>query len=835
MFYTNVIFKDNKIFFKGYEENGSQIIGSRSYSPYVFEETSEETDFKTLFNQNQNVKKKYFESTDQLGEFISSRRNRAHGIGFSEHTVDRNDFAYQFITETFRKEVEYDQNKIKILFIDIETESDEFPKVDNPKQKILAITASIRVGSSRTYTTFGLNQYDNFSDAHPDKKYVYCESEQNLLKHFFDFVHEEKPDIFSGYNSNAFDWAYIISRTENVYKKDWLKKLSPFGLSPRKIQKANKFLGGAKITTYQIYGVGMIDWMEAYRKFTYVTRESYSLNNISHIELEEKKLDYSEYKSLHDLYKNNWKKFIDYNIKDTVLLDKLEDKLKLLELIIRVAYIAKVNYEDVFSPVRVWDVMIYNYLYDNGIAIPRRQFAEKDRSNVGGRVKDPKIGFVESTVTFDATSLYPCVMLSLNISPETFVGKIDVNEIDILEKKFDNTFIKEKNYTIASNGALFNRSQRGLIVDLIQKLFDERSSYKNLMFKLENEEGDVNLIKKYNVFQEAIKILMNSLYGSMCNEYFRYNNIDIAEAITQTGQTVVQTAEFALNKYVNEIVGSDNVDYTVFSDTDSCAIELKEIINKYKIPDQNINTFIDKVSKERFDPLLQKVFEEFSDYVNFYQNKIHFKREMIVKRGFIVAKKKYAMNVLSKEKVVYQEPKLIVKGLEIVRSSTPEIVRGYLKEVVKVILESNEEDTQKFIKKFKEIFYNEDITNISFPRGITDITKFLYVNGVLQSGTPIHVRAALNYNSLIEAKKLQDKYELIKDGDKIKFVYLKLPNPSKQNILGFKDYLPEEFNYLKEYIDYDTQFEKTFLSPLESIFNAINWEIEKKVTFEDFF
>lgn len=835
MFYSNVLFKDNKIFFKGYNEDGSHIVGSRSYSPYIFEESNNsESGFDAFLKPYQKLEKKYFNTIEELGGYISSSKNKCHGIGFSEHSVDRNDFAYQFITETFRKEVEYDQSKIKILFIDIETESDEFPKVDNPKQKILAITASIRLGLTRTYTTFGLEKYDDFSVNHPDKNYVYCETEEKLLKYFFDFVKEESPDIFSGYNSNAFDWAYIISRTETFYKKDWLKKLSPFGLAPRKIQKASKFMGGAKITTYQIYGVSMIDWMEAYRKFTFVTRESYSLNNISHIELGEKKLDYSEYKNLHDLYKNNWEKFIDYNINDTILLDKLEDKLKLLELIIRVAYISKVNYEDVFSPVKVWDVMIYNYLFDNGIAIPRRSFSQKDRTNVGGRVKDPKIGFVDCVVTFDATSLYPSVMLSLNISPETYVGKINISEFDIINKNFDNSFLKEKNYALGTNGALFDRNKKGMIVDLIQKLFDERSLYKDMMFKLENEGGDVNLIKKYNVFQEAIKILMNSLYGSMCNEYFRYNNIDIAEAITQTGQTVVQTAENALNKYVNDILGSDKIDYTVFSDTDSCAIELKDIINKYNITDSNLNTFLDKVSRERFDPLLKTVFEEFSDYLNFYQNKIHFKREMIVKKGFIVAKKKYAMNVLSKEKVIYDEPKLIVKGLEIVRSSTPEIVRGYLKEVVKVILDSNEEETQKFIKGFKEKFYNDEISNVSFPRGVSELSKFVF-DGLHQKGTPIHVRSSLNYNSLIASKKLNDKYEYIKDGDKIKFVYLKLPNPTKQNVIAFKDYFPEDFDYLKDYIDYDTQFEKSFLKPLESIFTAINWKVEKKATFEDFF
>lgn len=834
MFYTNSLFKDNKIYFKGYENDGSPIVGSRSYSPYVFIETDEETDFKAFYNSRQNLEKKFFETTDELKEYTSNSRNSSHGIGFSKNDVDRNDFAYQFITETFREDIDYHQEIIKILFIDIETESDEFPKVDNPTQKILAITASIRNGSKSVYTTFGIQPYDNFSENHPDKTYVYCESEKDMLKNFFEFVKEESPDIYSGYNSNAFDWAYIIARTQEKYNKEWLKKLSPFNLSPRKYQKASKFMGGSKITCFQIYGVAMIDWMEAYRKFTYVTRESYSLNNISHIELDEKKLDYSEYKNLHDLYKNNWKKFCDYNIHDVVLLDKLEDKLKLLELIIRVAYISKVNFEDVFSPVKVWDIMIYNYLFDSGIAAPMRVVTSKDRTNIGGRVKDPKIGFCESVVTFDATSLYPSVMLSLNISPETFLGKVEFNEKDILNKKFNNSHIKEKYYCIASNGALFDKTRKGIIVDLIQKLFDERTSFKELMFKLENENGDSNLIKKYNVFQEAIKILMNSLYGSMCNEYFRYYNLDIAEAITQTGQTIVQTAELSINKYVNKILETSDIDYTVFSDTDSCAIEMKDIIKKYNVPDNNINNFLDKVSKERIDPLLKDVFDEFADYLNFFQNKIYFKREMIVKKGFVVAKKKYAMNVLSKEKIIYDNPKLIVKGLEIVRSSTPEIVREYLKDVVKMVLETDEIETQKFIKGFKEKFFASDVVDVSFPRGVSDLGKFVFRDAFIK-GTPIHVRASLNYNSLIDSKKLQEKYEYIKNGDKIKFLYLKLPNPTKQNVIAFKDYFPEELDYLKEYIDYETQFQKTFVSPLESIFESIGWEVEKKMTFADFF
>ncbi len=261
---------------------------------------------------------------------------------------------------------------------------------------------------------------------------------------------------------------------------------------------------------------------------------------------------------------------------------------------------------------------------------------------------------------------------------------------------------------------------------------------------------------------------------------------------------------------------------------------MKDIIKKYNVPDNNINNFLDKVSKERIDPLLKDVFDEFADYLNFFQNKIYFKREMIVKKGFVVAKKKYAMNVLSKEKIIYDNPKLIVKGLEIVRSSTPEIVREYLKDVVKMVLETDEIETQKFIKGFKEKFFASDVVDVSFPRGVSDLGKFVFRDAFIK-GTPIHVRASLNYNSLIDSKKLQEKYEYIKNGDKIKFLYLKLPNPTKQNVIAFKDYFPEELDYLKEYIDYETQFQKTFVSPLESIFESIGWEVEKKMTFADFF
>lgn len=834
-FYTNVIFKahENKLYYTGVENN-ERIVWSRDYAPYVFSETTEPTEFKAFYNNNISLKKEEFPTVSALKDFISRNKNTIHGIGVTTSDTDNRDFPYQFISDNFKGDVSYDQDEIKILNIDIETTSEKFPVIENPLEEIIAITCSVAYKGKLEYTTFGIEDYPNFEEDHKGKKYIHCGDEETLLKKFIAYFHKEQPNIVTGYNVNYFDIPYIISRIENVYNPDWANKLSPFGHKPIKMKVRSLHKTSEKVVKYDIPGVSVLDWLELYKKFTYITRDSYTLNNVSHIELDEKKLDYSEYKNLHTLYKNNWKLFISYNIKDVELVNKLEAKLKLIELAIRVAYVAKVNFGDVFSPVRLWDIMIYNYLLEKNIIIPIRRHIDKDRQNIGGRVKDPRIGFCEYLVSFDATSLYPSTMLSLNISPETFITKIDINEDDVLYKKVNPTELIKKDIILASNGALFDKSRKGILVDLIQNRFDERTSYKEMMFNLENEGGDPNLIKKYNVFQEAIKILMNSLYGCMCNEYFRYFNLDIAEAITVTGQTIVQTAEIALNDYINMILETKDVDYTVFSDTDSCAVELKGLMEKYNIPEERANEFLDKVAKEKFDPLLNKVFDDFSKLLNFYQNKIFFKREMIVRKGLIVAKKKYVMNVLSKEKVIYTPPKLTVKGLEIVRSSTPEIVRGYLKDTVKTVLNTNETETQDYIKGFKDRFYDSPIEDISFPRGVSDVEKYLF-NGGFKEGCPIHVRAAITYNIMIISLGLQNKYELIKDGDKIKFVYLLLPNPTKQNVIGFKDFLPEELGFLTDYIDYYTQFQKSYLNPVSSIFEAIGWQVDKKNTFDEFF
>lgn len=838
MFYTNVLFKNNRIYFKGYQDDSTPIIGNREYNPYIFVDADGQDDvsyYRAFYNSNQKLIKKHFDTVEDVEKFLMTYKSEPHGIGITKSDVKKNDFAFQFISETFKTEVSYQEEFIKIMYTDIETRSDRgFPVVDEPTQEILMITSVTTYKGENKYVTFGLKEYTEFEKYHPNKFYIYCKDEGDMLLNYVKHVQKESPDILSGYNSNSFDYAYLISRIEFAFNKEWTKKLSPFGLSPRKIQKKNKFAGGNTNTEYEIYGVSQLDMLELYRKYTFVTRESYSLNNIANIELGEKKLDYSEFKDLQDLYEKDWERFLAYNIVDCELLVKLENKLKLIELVIGVAYLAKVNFSDVLSPVKTWDIYIYNHLLKNGVAVPIMKHTEKDRQNIGGYVKEPRVGFCEYVVTLDASSMYPSTIMSLNISPETFVGMVSVNDNDILHGKTPTSQLKKENYILAANGALFDKSRKGIIVDLIQKMFDDRGKYKEEMFRLENENGDENLIKKYDVKQSVYKVLMNSFYGALSNSYFRYFNLATAEAVTVTSRVLVQTAERTLNQYINEILKTSDIDYTVFSDTDSCAVELKELVNKFQISDDKVNVFLDRVCKEKFDPLLKKEFEKLADYLNFFQNKIYFKREMIVRKGFVVAKKKYAMNVLSKEKIVYDNPKLIVKGLEIVRSSTPEIVRGYLKDIVKMILETDEQETQKFIKGFKEQFFASDIVDISFPRGVSELGKFVFRDAFVK-GTPIHVRASLNYNSLIDSKKLHEKYEYIKNGDKIKFLYLKLPNPTKQNVIAFKDYFPEEFDYLKEYIDYETQFQKTFVSPLESIFESIGWEVEKKMSFADFF
>jgi DNA polymerase elongation subunit (family B) len=343
----------------------------------------------------------------------------------------------------------------------------------------------------------------------------------------------------------------------------------------------------------------------------------------------------------------------------------------------------------------------------------------------------------------------------------------------------------------------------------------------------------------YEAMQLALKIALNSLYGAQANQHFRYYSTDIAEGITLTGQLTIQYISNAINEFMNSKLGTVGVDYVIANDTDSAYIRLDELVERIvpkDTPTQKVVDFIDKFASVALEPMLSKKFSELADYVNALENKMHMKREAIADRGIWRAKKNYILQVYDNEGIRYNEPKLKTVGIETARSSTPEIVRNALEKSLTILLNGTEEEIQKFVKEFKEVFMNSSIEEIAFPRGVSDIDKWVDLSGreKWKTGAPIHVKASIVYNDKLRTSGLHKRYPLIKNGDKIKFVYLKTPNPVRNNAIAFTDFLPPEFQ-LDSYVDRELQFEKTFLEPLRSFTEIMGWHTEKINTITGFF
>jgi DNA polymerase elongation subunit (family B) len=343
-------------------------------------------------------------------------------------------------------------------------------------------------------------------------------------------------------------------------------------------------------------------------------------------------------------------------------------------------------------------------------------------------------------------------------------------------------------------------------------------------------------IAKYNNFQMARKIQLNSLYGAMANAYFRFFDTRIAEGITLSGQVIIRETAKALDEYMNKVCRTEDKVYSFYSDTDSCYITMKGLVDKFFAgkDKEKLVDILDKVGTEQIEPCISHAMDKLVDYTNAYEKKIFFKREAIADKSIWVAKKRYAMNVYDNEGTRYQTPQLKVMGLEIVRSSTPAPVRASLKEAVKLTLTADEKTLQKFIEKTKNDFKDLPPEEIAFPRGCNNMGKYHSDEFIYDKKCPIHVRGSLLYNFYLKKNKLTSKYELIQEGDKIKFLYLKEPNTIRENCISFNSAIPQEFD-LHRYVDYDLMFQKAFLDPMDTIVKAIDWEIEEKNTLEDLF
>jgi len=846
-FYTNVRQYGKNILYRGVE-NGKKVARRVEYRPTLFVPSKKKSKYKTLDN--------HYVEPIKPGTINDAREFLQRYEGVETFPIyGNNRYEYTFIADQNSDEVLWDQKYITIAYLDIEVSSaNGFPEPREATEEVTAITILI----DGKFDTFGCGDY---APHRPDVTYHKCKDEIDLLRKFIAHWSMNYPDIVTGWNVKFFDMTYLVNRMIRVLDEGEHNKLSPW----KKLRAKETTIKDREQQSYEIYGVAILDYQDLYKKYSKnPSQESYKLGFITSVELDgETKTDIDDYDNLHHLYTTNYQLYVEYNIRDTELVWKLEtdgkDCNRLIELALTLAYDNKCNYEDVYQQVRMWDAIIFNKLKKKNIVLPLMKQGKKDSQYAGAYVKPPKPGMYDWVVSFDLDGLYPHLIMQYNLSPETLIKSADYTDEmralrptlsvnALLNKELNLDYLAGRKITCTSNQQFFDTSKRGFLAEIMDEMYQGRVIYKKKALeakkKLEAAKEDPNQyaylqreVARYNNLQMAKKVSLNSAYGAIGNQYFRFYDIRIAEAITLGGQLSYKWIEQYINAYLNKLVGSEGVDYVIAGDTDSMYLHMDAVVKKFiKNTDDKAKVIdiLDKICEDKIQPYIAKTYQELADYTHAYEQKMHMKRESLCDRAIWTAKKRYVLNVYDEEGVKYAEPKVKTVGLETNRSTTPAIVRKKMRECLKIILNENNTAAIKFIDQFRDDFKNYSVADISSPSGVNGITKNTDEVTMFKSGTSIHCKGAILYNHILKEKGLTKKYPLIQDGEKIKYVLLKQPNPYRNNTIAFLNRLPPEFE-LDEYLDYNAQFERTFIDPMRGLLSCIGWEVEKRSTLESFF
>lgn len=829
-FYTTFAVHRNKILARGYL-NGKRYRQEVKYTPTLYISDAQ-GEFQTL--QGKPLKPIQFDSIWDAREFS---KDHPDVYGYTR-------WDYVWVAESFPEDIQFDQSLISIGVLDIETEiSGDIENTINGQVPITAITYRI----NNEYLVFGLGEYTVTRD---DVRYFRCEDEKELLFRFLMTWSSEDycPDIITGWNIEGFDIPVIVNRARTILGDVEAARFSPWRLFRKKQIES---YGKLREVEYPV-GIEVLDWMHLYKKLAVGpgvvdTPDDYKLNTVAHNELKQKKLDFSEYSNLMDLWSKDHQKFIDYNIIDVELVWKLEQRRELIKQVINSAYEARCNYEDILGTVRPWECIIHHYLLQRKIIMPPRTNAVK-KELVGGYVKDPDPGMYEWVVSLDLNSLYPMLQIQYNISPETRVGH--VGRSFTIEEILDGAYnqyadkLKEHDLTITANGYLYKRA-KGFIPDILQGMYDERVLAKKRMLEAEkkyvetkDEKWSVEQARNKNV-QMVKKVFLNGGYGALTNAFFILFDHPNAEAITTSGQLSVKWIERRLNAYMNKIMHTTGVDYVIGMDTDSVYLHLGEFVKKFCVgmtTAEIVETIDNFTTAERRNEKgeivkhrgpIAKIIEEgykvLGDYMNAAAYKMEMKRESIIQKAIWVGKKNYILSIWDKEGVLYKEPKLEMKGVQAIKASTPSGCRQKLQDAIKLIMAdgTTEQDVVKFVDGFYNEFAKMPLDEIAFPRSINGMDQYTDSLGIYKKGTPIQVRGALLHNDLLERYNF-NKYPKIFNGDKARYVYLRMPNVVRENVISFPGPLPAELK-IEELVDRDKQFDKGFIKPLEKVLNAIGW------------
>ena len=827
-FYTNVLQWGNQLFVRGVE-NGQRVKKKVRYEPTLFDVVPQETGYKTL--DGKNVLPHPFDSISEAKDWYDSHKKQNLVYGNTQYN-------YCYIGDEYPGDVPWDKDQICIVTIDIEVECENgFPDPKLAEEPMLSIT--MKNHQNKKIMVWGLHEFQNYRD---DVTYIQCKDEASLLLKFLDVWRVIEPDIITGWNTEFFDIPYLCNRIRKVFDDDMVKKLSPWG----RVHDREVYQMGRKHQAYTIYGVSALDFFDLYRKFTYTTQERYTLDHIAFVELGERK-EGNPYDTFKEWYQKDYQSFIEYNITDVELVDKLEDKMRLIELCLTMAYDGKVNMTDVLGQVRYWDIVIYNHLRKKNIVIPQKMEHEKSEKFEGAYVKDPLVGMHKWIMSFDLNSLYPHLIMQYNISPETLVNSgADMVE-GMVDKILDGKAKNDTEHCMTPNGAFFSKKDKGFLPELMEKMYNDRVKYKKLLLEAKQEfenTGDPAILKRisrYDNIQMAKKISLNSAYGAIGNNWFRYYDLLVATAITTSGQLSIRWIEKSINIYLNKLLETKDVDYVIASDTDSVYITFDKLVNKLfqeGTPTEKIVNFLDKIASEKLEPFIDKSYQHLAREMNALEQKMFMAREVIADKGIWTAKKRYILNVHDMEGVRFKEPQLKIMGIEAVKSSTPAPCREKIKEALKIIMGGNEKALNTFIQEFRDEFMSLPPEEIAYPRSCNGVEKFTGESSLFAKGAPIHVKGAILYNHSVRKHNLEHKYPLIQEGDKIRFLHLRQPNVYQSSAFSFMTEVPKELD-ITDKIDYDEQFEKSFVEPLKVITQKIDWLIDSSYgaqgTLEDFF
>ena len=831
---------NESIFLRTWSEEGVRIETEIPFRPYLFLEKEGADDATSIFKTS--LVKKQFKNSMERKRFVDSTANKRifHNLAPEQ----------QFLIEMYKDQnnkPEFSKHPLKVFLLDIEVDTtvdSAFPTPEKAAVPINLITVYDTL--TKSTHTWGLKQ--RYTPTIPDCIYHYCKDEEDLILQFVDYWKADYPDIASGWNSSGFDFPYIINRFMRIFGDDFIRQLSPTGnVRGRKVFTDM----GKEVTIWSIQGVSLLDYMDLYKTFSPGEKESFSLNYIAELELGEGKIAYNAV-SLGELAASDWKTFVEYNIQDVHLLVKLEEKLKFLEIARMLAYKGCTNFEAALGKVAIVTGAVSIQASKQGYVIPTFPNNMERESYEGGFVRDPEKGIQKAVVSFDVNSLYPNTIITLNISPETKIGKVISGDYENFTGEMTIRLINGKTHSLAADkfkmflakeqislskaGVLYSQKTKGVIPNLIDEIYNDRVKTKQELTKLKkakNKDDRAHQLKitYCDTLQYTLKILLNSIYGTFANKHSSLMDIDHATSITVTGQNVSKAGGHIIDNFVKVKYGVEQ-SITKYGDTDSLYVSIQPILDKLQIPllvegeiNPKVHEIVDKLDKHVNTEILEWARKELFSIDPRYV----FKREVIADVAIFLQKKRYILHVLDEEGVPVDKFKYT--GIELARSTTPKKVKKFIEEIIKTaLLTQNFKQTNDVYRVSYASFQKLDPNDIAARTSINNLEK--YSEGAslykFQNKTPSHVKGAIAYNILIKELKIDDKYEAIQAGQKVKKLYC-AKNKYGLDAITYVSALPEEFAIK---IDWDKMFSKLVTQPTERLYNAIGWclpEIGKEV------